>query len=89
MTARYNDKRSGYGSTNYADGRPEQRGKYRDNLLVADVSNDSRRLHLLLRLSKLKDRVNYAVVHAQKAAETAALKADVADARFRFSELTN
>jgi len=79
---RYNDKKSGYGSTSYPDGRPEQQGKYRDNVLIADIKKDSRKL-FSLRLSRLKDRTNYAVVTAQKAAETAAFKADVAAARCR------
>jgi len=38
---------------------------------------------LMLRLSKMKDRANYALALAQKAAEAAALKADVAAARFQ------
>ena len=47
---------------------------------MADVKKDARRL-FKLRLWKLKDRTNYALVHAQKAAETAAFKADIAAAR--------
>ena len=50
---------------------------------MADVSRDSRRRLLTLRTWKLKDRANYAVVHAQKAAETAAFKADIAAARLQ------
>jgi len=49
-------------------------------VLVADVKRDARRL-LVLRSWKLKDRASYALVHAQKAAEAAAFKADVAAAR--------
>jgi len=88
LIARYNDKKSGYGSTTYPDDRPEQQGKYRDNVLIADVAKDSRNL-FKLRLSKLQDRINYAVVQAEKAAETAALKADVADARFHQHSVTS
>jgi len=86
-TVRYNDKRSGYGSTSYPDDRPDQLGKYKDNELIADVKKDSRRV-FMLRLSKLKDRANYALVQAQKAAETAAFKADVAAARFHQHSVT-
>ena len=78
---RYNDKKCGYGLTTYPEGRLEQQGKYKDNVLIADANKDSRRL-FTLRLSKIKDRANCALILAQKAAETAALKADVAAARF-------
>ena len=78
---RYNDKRTGYGTTTYPEGRPEEQGKYKDNVLTVDLKKDSRKL-FMLRTSKVKDRVNYALALAQKAAETAALKADVAAARF-------
>jgi len=84
MIVRYNDKKCGYGTTVYPDSQLEQQGKYRDNVLIADTKKDSRRL-FMLRLSKLKDRTNYAVVTAHKAAETAAFKADIAAARFTYS----
>jgi len=63
-------------------------GKYKDNVLVVDVKNESRRL-FKMRLSKLRDRANCALVQAQKAAETAAFKADVAAARFHNGFVTS
>jgi len=79
-TVRYNDKRSGFGSTSYSDGRPEEQGRYKNNVLVEEIKKDAPLF--AMRFGKLQDFTNYAVAEAEKAAETAALKADVASARF-------
>jgi junctophilin len=76
----YNDKKCGYGATYFPDRRADEQGKYKDNDLVTDITGTTRKF-FAIRPSKMRERVNAAVTQARKAAEIAALKADVAASR--------
>lgn len=73
----YNNKKYGYGVTTFKDGTREE-GKYKNNLLI---SSGKKNKLFLIRTSKLRERVDNAVVSAQRAAQIALQKADIAITR--------
>ena len=73
----YNNKKYGYGVTTFKDGVKEE-GKYKNNLLI---SSGKKSKLFLLRSSKLRERVDNAVSAAQRAAQIALQKADIAISR--------
>lgn len=76
----YNNKKFGYGVTTFKDGTKEE-GKYKNNVLI---SSGKKTKLFLIRSSKLKERVENAVVAAQRAAQIALQKADIAISRSVF-----
>ncbi|KHJ44487.1 MORN repeat protein [Trichuris suis] len=73
----YNNKKFGYGVTTFKDGSKEE-GKYKNNILLTS----QRKKHLLfVRSSKLRERIDSAVAAANRAAQIAVQKADIALAR--------
>ncbi|KRX72083.1 Junctophilin-3 [Trichinella sp. T6] len=73
----YNNKKFGYGVTTFKDGTKEE-GKYKNNILLTS----QRKKHLLfVRSSKLRERIDSAVAAANRAAQIAVQKADIALAR--------
>ena len=73
----YNNKKYGYGITTFKDGSKEE-GKYKNNLLI---SSGKKSKLFLIRSSKLRERVDNAVAAAQRAAQIAHQKADIAISR--------
>ena len=73
----YNNKKFGYGVTTFKDGTREE-GKYKNNVLI---SSGKKSKLFLIRSSKLKERVENAVSAAQRAAQIALQKADIAISR--------
>lgn len=73
----YNNKKYGYGVTTFKDGSKEE-GKYKNNVLI---SSGKKSKLFLIRSSKLRDRVDNAVAAAQRAAQIAHQKADIAISR--------
>lgn len=73
----YNNKKYGYGCTTFKDGQIEE-GKYKNNVLI---SSGKKSKLFLLRSSKLRERVDNAVAAAQRAAQIAHQKADIAISR--------
>ena len=73
----YNNKKFGYGITTFKDGGVEE-GKYKNNVLI---SSGKKSKLFLIRSSKLKERVDNAVMAAQRAAQIALQKADIAISR--------
>lgn len=71
------NKKHGYGATTFRDGGREE-GKYKNNVLV---SSGRRSKLFILRANKLKDRVENAVAAANRAAQIAHQKADIAMSR--------
>ncbi|XP_070770736.1 junctophilin-3 isoform X2 [Enoplosus armatus] len=70
------NKRHGYGCTTFPDGTKEE-GKYKQNLLVS-----GKRKNLIpLRASKIREKVDRAVEAAEKAADTAKQKIEIAMSR--------
>lgn len=70
------NKRHGYGCTTFPDGTKEE-GKYKQNVLVS-----GKRKNLIpLRASKIREKVDRAVEGAQKAADIARQKAEIALSR--------
>ncbi|XP_049430779.1 junctophilin-3 [Epinephelus fuscoguttatus] len=70
------NKRHGYGCTTFPDGTKEE-GKYKQNILVS-----GKRKNLIpLRASKIREKVDRAVEGAQKAADIARQKAEIALSR--------
>uniref|UniRef100_A0A3Q3IU16 Junctophilin n=1 Tax=Monopterus albus TaxID=43700 RepID=A0A3Q3IU16_MONAL len=70
------NKRHGYGCTTFPDGTKEE-GKYKQNILVS-----GKRKNLIpLRASKIREKVDRAVVGAQKATDIARQKAEIALSR--------
>uniref|UniRef100_A0A3B3BZ89 Junctophilin 3 n=1 Tax=Oryzias melastigma TaxID=30732 RepID=A0A3B3BZ89_ORYME len=70
------NKRHGYGCTTFPDGTKEE-GKYKQNMLVS-----GKRKNLIpLRASKIREKVERAVEAAEKAADTAKQKAEIALSR--------
>ncbi|XP_035499410.1 junctophilin-3 isoform X2 [Scophthalmus maximus] len=70
------NKRHGYGCTTFPDGTKEE-GKYKQNILVS-----GKRKNLIpLRASKIREKVDRAVEGAQKAADSARQKAEIALSR--------
>lgn len=74
----YNNKKYGYGVTTFKDGTKEE-GKYKNNTLI---SSGKKSKLFLIRSSKLRERVDNAVAAAQRAAQIAQQKADIAMSRF-------
>ncbi len=73
----FNNKKFGYGVTTLKDGTKEE-GKYKNNILVTS----QRKKHLLfVRSSKLRERIDEAVSAANRAAQIALQKADIAISR--------
>ncbi|XP_052823346.1 junctophilin-1 [Octopus bimaculoides] len=73
----YNNKKYGYGVTTFKDGAREE-GKYKNNILI---SSGKKNKLFLIRTSKLRERVDNALVSAQRAAQIALQKADIAITR--------
>uniref|UniRef100_A0A3B4XAF3 Junctophilin-3-like n=1 Tax=Seriola lalandi dorsalis TaxID=1841481 RepID=A0A3B4XAF3_SERLL len=70
------NKRHGYGCTTFPDGTKEE-GKYKQNVLVS-----GKRKNLIpLRASKIREKVDRAVEAAEKAADIAKQKAEIAMSR--------
>ena len=74
----YNNKKHGYGVTTFKDGSREE-GKYRNNVLI---SSGKKNKLFLIRTSKLRERVDNSVLSAQRAAQIALQKADIAITRY-------
>ena len=72
-----NNKRHGYGVTTFKDGTREE-GKYKNDAIV--ISDRNSKL-LALRLKKLREHVSNAVSEAQRAAQQANSKSDMAISR--------
>ncbi|XP_035827470.1 junctophilin-1 isoform X2 [Aplysia californica] len=73
----YNNRKYGYGVTTFKDGTREE-GKYKNNVLI---SSGKKNKLFLIRTSKLRERVDNAVLSAQRAAQIALQKADIAITR--------
>jgi len=73
----YNNTKYGYGVTTFKDGTKED-GKYKNNVLI---SSGKKAKLFLIRTSKLRERVDNAVAAAQRAAQIAHQKADIAISR--------
>ncbi|BFZ19616.1 hypothetical protein BsWGS_22655 [Bradybaena similaris] len=73
----YNNRKYGYGLTTFKDGSKEE-GKYKNNVLI---SSGKKNKLFLIRTSKLRERVDSAVLSAQRAAQIALQKADIAITR--------
>ncbi|XP_074645047.1 LOW QUALITY PROTEIN: junctophilin-1-like [Tubulanus polymorphus] len=73
----YNNKKYGYGVTSFKDGAKEE-GKYKNNILI---SSGKKNKLFLIRSSKLRERIDNAVANAQRAAQIAIQKADIAISR--------
>ena len=74
----YNNKKFGYGVTTHKDGTREE-GKYKNNVLISSSTKKSK--FILIRSSKLKERVDNAVLAAQRAGQIALQKSETAMAR--------
>ena len=73
----YNNKKYGYGVTIFRDGTREE-GKYKNNQLVTNV----RKKHLfVIRSSKVRERIESAVVASHRAQQIALQKSDIAISR--------
>lgn len=73
----YNNKKYGYGITTFKDGVREE-GKYKNNVLI---SSGKKTKLFILRTSKLRERVDNAVLSSQRAAQIALQKSDIAKTR--------
>ncbi|XP_059138498.1 LOW QUALITY PROTEIN: junctophilin-3-like [Physella acuta] len=73
----YNNRKYGYGVTTFKDGAREE-GKYKNNVLI---SSGKKNKLFLIRTSKLRERVDNAVLSAQRAGQIALQKADIAITR--------
>ncbi|XP_067651799.1 junctophilin-1-like [Haliotis asinina] len=73
----YNNKKYGYGVTTFKDNTKEE-GKYKNNVLI---SSGKKNKLFLIRTSKLRERVDNAVLSSQRAAQIALQKADIAITR--------
>lgn len=73
----YNNRKYGYGVTTFKDGTKEE-GKYKNNVII---SSGKKNKLFLIRTSKLRERVDNAVLSAQRAAQIALQKADIAITR--------
>ncbi|XP_055892772.1 junctophilin-1-like isoform X1 [Biomphalaria glabrata] len=73
----YNNRKYGYGVTTFKDGTREE-GKYKNNVLI---SSGKKNKLFLIRTSKLRERVDNAVLSAQRAGQIALQKADIAITR--------
>ena len=74
----YNNQKHGYGVTTHKDGTREE-GKYKSNALISSPTKKSK--FILIRSSKLKERVDNAVLAAQRAGQIALQKSETAMAR--------
>ena len=73
----FNNKKYGHGVTTFKDGSKEE-GKYKNNVLI---SSGKKGKLFMMRSSKMRERVDTAVQAAQRAAQIAAQKADIAISR--------
>uniref|UniRef100_A0A0B7ABV3 Junctophilin n=1 Tax=Arion vulgaris TaxID=1028688 RepID=A0A0B7ABV3_9EUPU len=73
----YNNRKYGYGITTFKDSTREE-GKYKNNVLI---SSGKKNKLFLIRTSKLRERVDSAALSAQRAAQIALQKADIAITR--------
>lgn len=73
----FNNKKYGYGVTTFKEGTKEE-GKYKNNVLI--TSGKKTKL-FLIRTSKLRERIDNAVLSAQRGAQIALQKADIAITR--------
>ncbi|CAH1780099.1 unnamed protein product [Owenia fusiformis] len=73
----FNNKKHGYGVTSFKDGTREE-GKYKNNVLI---SSGKKTKLILIRSNKLRERVDSSVMAAQRAAQIAMQKADIAVSR--------
>lgn len=74
----FNNKKYGYGVTTFKEGTKEE-GKYKNNVLI---SSGKKTKLFLIRTSKLRERIDNAVVSAQRGAQIALQKADIAITRY-------
>jgi len=72
----FNNKKSGYGITTFKDGSKEE-GKYKNNVLVSS----SKQRKLLVRSSKLRERIDSSLQAAIRGSQMALQKADIAISR--------
>ncbi|XP_013388683.2 junctophilin-1-like [Lingula anatina] len=72
----YNNKKYGYGVTTFKDGTREE-GKYKNNVLISS----GKKTKLFVRTSKLKERIENAVMAARHAEEIALQKAETGNSR--------
>ncbi|KAG8234040.1 hypothetical protein J437_LFUL014126, partial [Ladona fulva] len=73
----FNNKKYGYGATTFKDGTKEE-GKYKNNVLITS----QKKKHLfLIRSAKFRERIDSAVIAAQRASKIALQKADIAISR--------
>lgn len=73
----FNNKKNGYGVTTFPDGTREE-GKYKNNQLVTNL----RKKHLfMMRSSKLKERIESAIVAAARSQQIALQKSDIGASR--------
>lgn len=73
----YANKKYGYGVTTFRDGTKEE-GKYKNNVLITS----QKKKHLfMIRSSKFRERIDNAVISAQRASKYALQKADIAISR--------
>ncbi|KAL4234067.1 regulation of ryanodine-sensitive calcium-release channel [Mactra antiquata] len=73
----FNNKKYGYGVTTFKEGTKEE-GKYKNNVLI---SSGKKTKLFLIRTSKLRERIDSAVSSAQRGAQIALQKADIAITR--------
>ena len=73
----FNNKKYGYGVTTFKEGTKEE-GKYKNNVLI---SSGKKTKLFLIRTSKLRERIDNAVLSAQRGAQIALQKADIAITR--------
>ena len=72
----FNNKKSGYGITTFKDGSKEE-GKYKNNVLVTS----SKQRKILVRSSKLRERIDSSLQAAIRGSQMALQKADIAISR--------
>lgn len=73
----FNNKKYGYGVTIFKDGTREE-GKYKNNVLLTPGKKSK---IFIIRTSKVRERIDNAVAAAQRAAQIALQKADIANSR--------
>jgi len=73
-----NNRKHGYGVTTLKDGT-RLAGKYKNNMLIASEKNSK---VFVLRTSKMRDRIEGAIIASHRAADVATQKAEIAVARF-------
>ncbi|ESN95376.1 hypothetical protein HELRODRAFT_86828 [Helobdella robusta] len=77
------NRRNGYGVTYYPDGKKEG-GQYKDDIFLSDSHNKKWLNGLILaRKKRDKEKLASSVAAAQKAAQIASQKSDIANSRFK------